>query len=167
MIKSITPVMQTRLRENDGKVFTSEELKKLLFLEPLTHLSGSRFSKAGLIVSVGHNQWQVKFAPPHKVSLALDKHWRPQMLAGEKLCTTRSYIRGRLGDQFNAFGQTWEIIAVCRFPLGVVSELFYKLEGCRSPWEFRRLWNKFHPEKPYNRYQKVYVHLFMLGKEGS
>lgn len=164
---TISQLVQTRLKENDGKVFSSEELIKLLFMNQKTHIPKSHLVKRGLIVSMGSNLWQIKISPPHKVPMDLDPLWKRPMLAGEKLSTTRSYARGRPGDVFDAFGHTWEIISICRFPLWAVSKLFYKVEGCSSPWEFRKLWNKFHPEKPYKRNQKVYVHLFILAKEGS
>ena len=89
------------------------------------------------------------------------------MLAGRKVCTSRSRRSGRPGDIFEAFGAHFELRAIERLPLGHVKERLYLQEGCESPEEFQRAWSELHPRKGFVTELPVYVHWFARKNVGG
>ncbi len=87
--------------------------------------------------------------------------FRDPMLSGRKTCTARSRIMGQAGDQFHAFGVTFEIIAVKQVELSEVRNR-WREEGCQSEGHFIQVWNDIHPMKKYSDDQQVYLHEFRL-----
>lgn len=66
-----------------------------------------------------------------------------------KTATSRTKKYGKPGDHFKAFSMLMELTHVVRVPLFVVAKYFYREEGCKSPDEFKKVWNKIHPRKKY------------------
>lgn len=94
-----------------------------------------------------------------QISIPFKPDFKEPMLAGVKVCTARSKKMGEPGDHFEAFGVTFELLAVTDMDLYEVS-LLWKEEGCRSREHFIEVWNGIHPRVGYSDYQRVYLHRF-------
>ena len=79
---------------------------------------------------------------------------------GAKRATTRREKHGEVGDRFDACGRTWELTDVIKVDMVVVKERLWKVEGCRSPGEFVRIWNDCYPRTPYKPDRQVWLHKF-------
>lgn len=77
--------------------------------------------------------------------------------------TTRSKKFGEAGDFFEAFGKTFQILAVFKMPLWRVANEFYRAEGFEDALGFMGCWNRIHP-KGYNNqmHEFFWVHIFDL-----
>lgn len=102
-----------------------------------------------------------------EVKIPFQERWREKMLSGPtmlrgvpKTCTSRTSPYGQPGDTFQAFGATFELLAVRPLTLGVVAMYFAPAEGCASPDAFKEVWIELHPRKGWKPNQLVYVHQF-------
>ena len=93
-----------------------------------------------------------------EINLPFRKQFELPMLNGQKVCTTRTKIYGKVGDRFPAFGAKFEIIAICSSVAMWVGNYLYKEEGFEQPGEFHKLWEKLHPR--LRRDAIVFVHFF-------
>jgi hypothetical protein len=66
------------------------------------------------------------------------------ILSGKKKVTTRIHNYGKIGDTFDFSGVKFKITSVRKMTLGKALSTQYKLEGCRSPEEFKKFWLRFH-----------------------
>ena len=73
----------------------------------------------------------------------------------------------RYGDPNDGFdvklnGETrrYYINCVDHLPLSTVARVYYKVEGCKSPDEFKRVWVEIHPKKGFVGSQMVWFHSF-------
>jgi len=86
--------------------------------------------------------------------------FKDALLNGVKTCTSRNRFYGVTGDTFEAFGTEFGITVVDNMILRDIAALLYKQEGCESPEEFEKVWNKIHPRKGFVWNQEVYVYHF-------
>jgi hypothetical protein len=79
-----------------------------------------------------------------------------------KCMTTRSKKYGEVGDTFEAFGTTFQIVAVFRARLWRVAHYFYEAEGFYTPKEFIKCWNKIHYRIGYDKQAQTHfwIHTF-------
>jgi len=99
-----------------------------------------------------------------KVFIPFKDMFRELMLTGTKTMTSRTRKYGEIGDIFQIFGTTFEIVNVCQKSLDVVAWLHYREEGAESPSEFMKGWATIHPIKGYVPTQQVWVHQFRRTK---
>ncbi len=92
--------------------------------------------------------------------LPFQEQFRDSILDGTKTMTCRTKAYGAYGDTFEAFGETFEILLIQRVPLCTMDTL-WQFEGVDSFQEFQDVWKKLHPRKPWDDYQRVYVHGFV------
>lgn len=95
-----------------------------------------------------------------QVEIPFLDEWKEKMLHGNKCCTSRTKKYGNTGDTFTAFGAKWLLNIVRKNTLWHVANKMFALEGCGSPEEFIKVWNKLHPRKGYNPDQLVWVYIF-------
>jgi len=93
--------------------------------------------------------------------------WSKQRLkAGVKLATTRSKKYGVIGDTFKVEHRgnvyNFELMAVHKTQLYIVTRDFYYLEGASSEHEFVNVWKDIHKKAGYQPYKEVYIHFFKL-----
>ena len=93
-----------------------------------------------------------------EINLPFRKQFELPMLNGQKVCTTRTKIYGKVGDEFLAFGASFEFVAICSSVAMWVGNYLYKEEGFEQPGEFHKLWEKLHPR--LRRDAIVFVHFF-------
>lgn len=91
------------------------------------------------------------------------------MLYRRKVCTCRSRAMGTTGDTFLAFGHQFKLLSVSKISLGLVAFHLYKEEGCATPDDFVKIWEKIHPTRGYVPEDVVYLHVFRLleGEDGG
>jgi len=82
------------------------------------------------------------------------------MLSGRKTATSRTKRMGLVGDQFEAFGATFQIAILSNWSLASIANVFYILEGFESREEFIECWKLIHPRKGYDPEQRVWLHIF-------
>ena len=97
-----------------------------------------------------------------KIRIPFLPRWRAQMLAGLKTHTCRSEAYGQPGDQFRAFGATFELLAVWETTLQDVAENYFRQEGCGTPHEFVGVWNQIHPRRGFIPTDRRWLHHFRL-----
>lgn len=88
--------------------------------------------------------------------------WKQSMLNGIKTHTCRSKAYGKSGDRFKKWGAVFELISVQRMQLKQVAEEFHQQEGCHTPYEFVRVWNKIHPRRLFIGTDVKFLHEFKL-----
>ena len=93
------------------------------------------------------------------VSIPFKVRFREPLLNGTKVYTSRTKRMGKVGDTFQAFGATFEILSVEDVALHEVARL-WKEEGCASEEEFKQVWREIHPRVGYNEYNRVFLHHF-------
>jgi len=81
------------------------------------------------------------------------------MLNDTKTWTSRNKWYGEVGDTFDIFEHTFQIIARYKISLNHVAEHWYD-EGCDSSEDFIVLWGTIHPRKGFDPMQVVKVHVF-------
>jgi len=84
------------------------------------------------------------------------------MKNGLKWMTTRSKKYGEVGDTFTIFGIQFKLVARFRCRLWRVAHDLYKAEGCDTINDFKKVWNKIHRIKGYDKQsmQFFFVHVF-------
>lgn len=97
-----------------------------------------------------------------RVRPPFNNRFRPWMLEGIKVCTSRSRPFAVSGDWFNVWGQRFLVKYIDHVPLGIIAERFYREEGFLSFEDFCRFWEDIHPIKGYQPDWKVYLHWFEL-----
>jgi len=93
--------------------------------------------------------------------------FRSPLLSGVKSCTSRPRKMASVGDTFEAFGATFEVVLVERLTLLTIREELWREEGCASPADFEAIWCLLHPRRGFQSSQKVSVHRFKLMQEAS
>lgn len=94
-----------------------------------------------------------------EIKIPFKERFREPMFRGLKTWTSRSKRYGKTGDTFKVFGQEFLIEKVERRTLGDVAD-HYKEEGCESRQDFVEVWNSIHRRKGFDRWRRVYVHVF-------
>lgn len=95
-----------------------------------------------------------------KVKIPFKLYFKNVMLNGQKTVTSRTKWYGKIGDTFDVFGATFEIIETYPSLLNDVACLHFREEGCRSTVEFIKIWESIHPRKGFVPSQVVKVHEF-------
>ena len=95
-----------------------------------------------------------------KVKIPFKPRFKEPMLDGTKTWTSRTRKYGEKGDTFDAFGTTFEIIEEPEKKALEFVGYHFKEEGFSCWRDFYDFWNKIHPRKGFDRYQRVYVHIF-------
>jgi len=95
-----------------------------------------------------------------KVSIPFKYYWKKHLLSGSKSCTTRVAKYGNIGDTFDIFGATFEIIDIKRTTLQDVKDNYYIKEGCSTPLVFETAWCAIHPAARFKPELKVWLHIF-------
>jgi len=93
-----------------------------------------------------------------QIRIPFKEQFRGAVLSGQKTCTTRTNVYGKTGDQFEAFGVTFELVLVVPSIALWVGNFLYREEGFEAPGEFHLLWDKMHPR--LKREAIVFVHIF-------
>lgn len=88
--------------------------------------------------------------------------FEPDLLLGRKWATTRTKRLGKVGDQFVAFGQRFELTIVQDLALLDVATSHHHAEGFDSPDGFKYIWKTIHQRVGYNDTQRVYYHEFKM-----
>ncbi len=96
--------------------------------------------------------------PPRRVPFLAD--FREALLSGAKTATTRTARHAEEGDTFEAFGATFEVLAVRRTTLAAVKLGYWQREGVASPEAFERVWTRIHPRAGFDPAKAVYLHKF-------
>lgn len=81
------------------------------------------------------------------------------MLDDVKTWTSRTKWYGKVGDTFDIFGHTFEVVNRFKMPLSIVA-LHWKEEGCKDSTDFWEVWKQIHPRKGFVPDQRVFVHVF-------
>jgi len=95
-----------------------------------------------------------------KVYLPFNLRFKEPMLEGVKIWSSRSRWFGKVGDTFEAFGSTFEIIDKKRLKLGIVVADHWKEEGFYGIEDFIETWRKIHPVRGFDSDWTVCVHIF-------
>ena len=93
-----------------------------------------------------------------EINIPFKEQFQKAILEGQKICTTRTKIYGKIGDRFRVFNAEFEIIAVCPSIALWVGNYLYKEEGFENPGNFHILWGKIHPRLRPDTV--VFVHFF-------
>ena len=85
-------------------------------------------------------------------------------IEGRKVATTRNERKGEIGDTFHiyddgGFPATFRIIEIMATDLETIANLYFRLEGFKSPEAFRATWRKLH-RGHYTTGKIVYMHIF-------
>lgn len=94
------------------------------------------------------------------VSVKFRPFFKDVMLGGIKTMTSRTKPLGKVGDQFTAFGATFEFTHIMRMPLRFVISDCFRQEGCQSVQELIDIWKDIHPQVGVVPDQIVYAHIF-------
>ena len=95
-----------------------------------------------------------------KVYIPFMPKFKDPMLSGIKIWTSRSRYMGNVGDWFDAFGTTFDIIETRRMVLFNVIVNHWEEEGFESPEDMIETWETIHPVAGYVPDKKVCVHIF-------
>lgn len=95
-----------------------------------------------------------------EVKIPFKPRFKEPMLNGQKTWTSRTRRMGNIGDTFDAFGATFEIVEVSTMTLKQIADNYFREEGCRSVQDFVEVWRAIHPRKGSVPSQRVYVHVF-------
>jgi uncharacterized protein YqfB (UPF0267 family) len=98
---------------------------------------------------------------PATIEIPFSNEMQEAVIQGRKICTTRKEAKGRAGDLFRVRGQLCRILSIQEIYLDVVSDVFFRCEGCESPDEFRDLWRRLH-RGHYSGQKRYYVHFFAI-----
>ena len=96
---------------------------------------------------------------PKRIEIPFNSWSTLRLLEGTKSCTSRNRIYGKVGDWFRVENIAFSLEWVSQFPLGVVRNQFWKLEGADSPKDFERVWKSIYRGK-FDEKKMVYVHFF-------
>ncbi|MEE9401291.1 MAG: hypothetical protein V3V32_04655 [Dehalococcoidia bacterium] len=97
-----------------------------------------------------------------KKRIAFKSRFRWPLLNGIKTCTARTRKMASVGDTFEAFGATFEIVLLERPTLLTIRDKMWVAEGCDSPADFEAIWRSLHPRMGFQPDRKVSVHHFKL-----
>jgi len=97
-----------------------------------------------------------------RAKVPFKERFRLALLSGKKTKTTRPYLIGHPGDEFEAFDQVFEITEVEELTLGYIAKHFYKEEGFKDESEFQVFWSKVHPHRKFNPRENAIIHTFRL-----
>ena len=100
-----------------------------------------------------------------KVSIPFLPRFKESMLNGTKTMTSRRKRYGNVGDTFDAFGASFQIVEVGRLTLGDIAS-FWKEEGMESLEDFTRTWTQIHPHN-YNMGERFYYFRFKKAEKPS
>ena len=81
-----------------------------------------------------------------------------RILANIKTMTCRSKRMGQVGDIFKVGEDWYELTHVFRVVLAYVVSDAYVQEGCESPGDLIRIWEKIHPKSGYEPDRIVWAH---------
>lgn len=90
--------------------------------------------------------------------------WKDLLLTGRKTHTCRSRRYGTPGDQFEAFGEVFELVSVKKKTLEDVRDNYWHQEGCNSPAEFVEVWDRIHPTRGFVGSDVRWLHEFRLAR---
>jgi hypothetical protein len=93
------------------------------------------------------------------VEIPFSKVMAKAALDGRKVCTSRSEVKGDLGDTFMIEGKEFRIVDIQRHRLISVTSILFRQEGVNTPEEFEELWKSLH-RGHYNGSNMVFVHFF-------
>ena len=99
-------------------------------------------------------------ADPRMVKIPFRVQFREALLSGQKTATSRFQRYGNPLDNFQAFGATFEILAVSQITLYEVAASEYKAEGFSCPLDFLEVWERIHPRRKVDEYTEVWFHVF-------
>ncbi len=97
---------------------------------------------------------------PEVVPLDIPERFQDAILYGRKVFHTTVTVIGLDGDEFEAFGARFRIIAVRKQRLDDVKYHHWSEEGCTSPDDFEAYWNEAHPTRPYRPMAEYHTHIF-------
>lgn len=95
-----------------------------------------------------------------QVSVKFRPCFKTPMLDGTKTMTSRTRALGKVGDQFEAFGATFQFTHIMRMELRFVLSDCFQQEGCKSVQELMNIWKDIHPTVGIVPHQIVYAHIF-------
>jgi hypothetical protein len=87
-------------------------------------------------------------------------YFRNAMLDGTKTMTSRTRALGKVGDQFEAFGATFEFTHIMRMELRFVVSDCFEQEGCKSVQELMSIWKDIHQKRGFVPADIVWAHCF-------
>ncbi len=96
-----------------------------------------------------------------KVKVSFKLEFLGPIRDGRKRMTSRREPLGNIGDEFEAFGQLFQITEIFQSKLEDVANQYYTLEGVETPEHFKSVWNKIHPIRGFVPEQLVWVHRFI------
>jgi hypothetical protein len=94
------------------------------------------------------------------ISVPFLPEFKERLLSGLKTATSRTKRLGRPGQCFTAFGMTFRLRAVKKWPLRWVADLMYHEEGFETPDQFKAIWKRIHPKRGYVETDLVWLHVF-------
>jgi len=93
-----------------------------------------------------------------EITIPFRPEFYEKILEGTKTMTCRSERMGEAGDLFKVCGQRFVLTQVFRAILQYVVTDAYIQEGCESPGDLIRVWEKIHPIKGYEPNTIVWAH---------
>ena len=93
-----------------------------------------------------------------KVQIPFLGRFKEPMLKGTKVMTSRRKKYGDVGDIFEAFGTTFQIVEVGRLRLGDIASCWNE-EGMESLEDFVKTWTQIHPHN-YDMEERFYYFKF-------
>ena len=100
------------------------------------------------------------------VEIPFSKVMVKAVLEGRKVCTSRSEVKGDLGDTFMIADKEYRIVDIQRHRLISVTSMLFRQEGTNSPEEFEELWKSLH-RGHYNGSAFVQTHFFAAVQKQS
>jgi len=95
-----------------------------------------------------------------KIVIPFKAKYRDLMISGQKTCTSRRIIYGKIGDTFEFADHIFVLKRIEDITLSVVALELYKHEGCKCPEEFINIWMDLYPRDGWTPNKKVWVHFF-------
>jgi len=91
------------------------------------------------------------------INLKFDPLYEDAVISGEKCCTTRTAVKGKIGNIFQVLNNWYRIVQVIPVLFQTVG-IFYKCEGFETPKDFIDALYRIYPSLFQN--QMVYLHFF-------
>ena len=95
-----------------------------------------------------------------KIDMPFNTLFKVQMLDCTKVCTTRYYRKGIVGDTFEVFGAVFVIQDIRYVYLHRVASKAFQREGFSSQESFIKFWKSLHPGRGYQPNAKVWWYKF-------
>ena len=85
---------------------------------------------------------------------------KKKLQEGKKICTSRLYQMGEVGDLFQVDGDAYCVTRIEHVPLYQVRNTLFHDEGADSPEQFERIFRSQHHFWEWKEGEMVYVHYF-------